>query len=78
MKYKNLYKHRVTGEYYKLDLSAKCMSVPGQSFEDRLRNTVILKFMFRPVKKGLIFLKETGLGHYDRLDNYIQVDNFGK
>lgn len=77
MKYSNLYKHRVTGQYYKLDTSAETITEYGKSFSDRLNNIIILKFLFRPVKKGWIFLKETGPGIYDRLDNYILVDHYG-
>lgn len=78
MKYSNLYKHRVTGQYYKLDKSAKPMVEHGKSFKDILKNVTITKYLFRPVKKGLIFLKESGLGNYDRLDNYIKVNYYGE
>lgn len=78
MRYNNLYKHKETGKYYKIDYSAKPMVEHGKSFKDILKNVTITKYLFRPVKKGFIFLKESGLGNYDRLDNYIKVNYYGE
>lgn len=55
MKYSNLYKHRVTGQYYKLDKSAKPMVMRDKSFEARLKGITITKYLFRPVKKDGYF-----------------------